>query len=268
MGGMGVSLFSVIDDFSPALAHLPGAVLTNAIDVISLPAEQASRMLHVSVTSVVTAADPVLKGRFFLQDSSAGVFVDNINGPHVEPGDLVQVTGITYAGAYAPTVTAPKLRIIGKAPLPRARHVSIDQLMSGAEDSQRILISGIVRDARTEGGRQVIDLVNGGYRFRAFLPGAPSLISKSWLARKRRFAAPAAEAHDRSLRQLIAIEIYIPGQADLVIKKPDAINPFDRPIIPIDKLARFRPDSSLAPAGPYSWHGHIPSIGPAPLCAK
>ncbi len=231
---------------APALAQPSGAVLTNAIDVISLPAEQASRMLRVSVTGVVTAADPVLKGRFFLQDSSAGVFVDNVNGPHVKPGDLVQVTGITYAGAYAPTVTAPKLRMIGNAPLPRARHVSIDQLMSGSEDSQRIEISGIVRDARMEGGRQIIDLVNGGYRFRAFLPGAPAFDPQKLVGAEAQVCGTAAEAHNRSLRQLIAIEIYIPSPSDLVIKKPDAINPFDRPIIPINKLAQFRPNSSLA----------------------
>ena len=243
---MGIFCFLLLMVSAPVLAQTPGTVLTNASDVISLPAERASRLLPVSVTGVVTAADPFLKGRFFLQDSSAGVFVDNINGRRVEPGDLVQVSGITYAGAYAPTVTAPKLRIIGKAPLPKARHVSIDQLMSGSEDSQRIEISGIVRDARFEGGRQIIDLVNGGYRFRAFLPGAPAFDLQKLVGAEAQVRGTAAEAHNRSLRQLIAIEIYIPGPADLVIKKPDSINPFDRPIIPINKLAQFRPDSSLA----------------------
>ena len=203
-------------------------------------------MLRVSVRGVVTAADPVLKGRFFLQDSTAGVFVDNIYGPHVEPGDLIQVTGITYAGAYAPTVTAPKLQVLGKAPLPRAQHVSIDQLMSGSEDSQRIEISGIIRDARLEGGRQIIDLVNGGYRFRAFLPGASGFDPQKLVGAEAVVRGTAAEAHNRSLRQLIAIEIYIPGREDLVIKKPDSINPFDRPVIPINKLAQFRRDISLA----------------------
>jgi signal transduction histidine kinase len=244
--GLGIFCFLLLIVSAPALAQTSGGVLTNAIDVISLPAEQASHLLKVSVSGVVTAADPVLKGRFFLQDSSAGVFVDNINGPHVEPGDFVQVSGITYAGAYAPTVTAPKVRILGKAPLPRARHVSIDQLMSGSEDSQRIEISGIVRDARLEGGRQIIDLVNGGYRFRAYLPEEPGSDPQKLVGADALVRGTAAEAHNRSLRQLIAIEIYIPGSADLVIRKPDSINPFDRPIVPINKLAQFRPNSSLA----------------------
>lgn len=58
-------------------AQESGGLLTNAMDVISLPAEQASRPLKVSLTGVVTAADPVLKGRFFVQDSTGGVLVDN-----------------------------------------------------------------------------------------------------------------------------------------------------------------------------------------------
>ena len=203
-------------------------------------------MLKVHVTGVVTASDPVLKGRFFLQDSTGGVFVDNINGLHVGPGDVVEVSGITYAGAFAPTVTAPTVRTIGKGSLPRAKPVSIEQLMSGAEDSQRIEISGIVRDARLDGGRLILDMANGGYRFRAFLPSASGFDPKKLVGAQALVRGTAAEAHNRSLRQLVAVEIYIPDSSDLVIEKPESINPFDRPIIPLNKLAQFRPDSSLA----------------------
>ena len=56
-------------------------ILTNASDVISLPAKQAARSIKVLVTGVVTAAAATLKGRFFVQDSTGGVFVDNANGP-------------------------------------------------------------------------------------------------------------------------------------------------------------------------------------------
>ena len=40
--------------------------------------------------------------------------------------------------------------------------------MSGAEDSQRIETAGIVRDSRLDGTRLLIDLAEGGYRFRAY----------------------------------------------------------------------------------------------------
>src|SRR6478735_225997 len=64
---------------SVGMAQPTNALLTNAVDVISLSAEQASSSLKVLVTGVVTAADPALKGRFFVQDATGGVFVDNAN---------------------------------------------------------------------------------------------------------------------------------------------------------------------------------------------
>ena len=224
----------------------PVAVLTNAADIISLPAEQASLLLKVHVTGIVTAADPVLKGRFFVQDSTSGVFVDNANGRQLHPGDVVEVSGITYAGAFAPTVTAPTVILKGQASLPWAKPVSIEQLMSGAEDSQRIEISSIVRDARSDGGRITLDLASGGYRFRAFLPPPSGFKPEKLIGAQVLVRGTAAEAHNRPLRQLIAVEIYIPGPADLVVQKPDSINPFDRTVVSLNKLAQFRRDNSLA----------------------
>jgi hypothetical protein len=145
-------------------------VLTHAADVISLSAERASASLKVFVTGVVTAADPALQERFFVQDPTGGVFVDNVGGQRPEPGDLVEISGITHVGAYAPIITAPGVKKIGTAPIPAAKRVSIERLMSGAEDSQRIEVSGLVRAARLEGSRLIVDLVSGGYRFRVYVP--------------------------------------------------------------------------------------------------
>jgi len=222
-----------------------GGLLTNAADVISLPAEQASRFLRVSLTGVVTAADPVLKGRFFVQDSTGGVFVDNVNGRRPDPGDVVEVSGITYAGAFAPTVTGPRVRKIGTAPLPPAKPVSIEQLMSGSEDSQRIEITATVRDARTDGSRLTLDLVTGGYRFRAYMPVARDFQPEKLVGAQVRVHGTAAEAHNRSLRQLVAVEVYIPNPTDLVIEESESLNPFESPAIPLDKLAQFRRGNSL-----------------------
>jgi signal transduction histidine kinase len=220
-------------------------VLTNARDVISLPAERAAKSLKVSVTGVVTAADPTLNGRFFLQDSTGGVFVDNVNGTRLKPGQLVQVAGITYPGAYAPTITAPKVRVLGQEPMPPAQPVSIEQLMSGTEDSQRVEISAVVRDARMEGSRLAIDLATGGYRFRAYVTAPPNYPAEKLIGSQVRVRGTAAEAHNRSLRRLIIVEVYIPALADLIIEKSETINPFDKPISPLNNLAQYQPGNSL-----------------------
>ena len=221
-------------------------LLTNAIDVISLPAEKAAQYIKVSVIGVVTAADPVLNGRFFLQDHTGGVFVDNVNGLRVKPGQVVTVSGITYPGAYAPTITGPKVKVVGTSPLPSARLVTVEQLMSGAEDSQRIEIAAVVRDARVDGNRLAIDLSTGGYRFRAYANVSAGYEPEPLVGAQVRIRGTAAEAHNRTLRQLIQVEVYLPAMTDLVVEKPEPMNPFARPVMPLNNLAQYRPDNSLA----------------------
>jgi signal transduction histidine kinase len=220
--------------------------LTNAISVISLPAGKAALSLPVKVTGVVTAADPSLNGRFFVQDSSGGVFVDNANGRRPEPGEMVEVSGITFPGAYAPTITAPAVREIGMAALPLAKPVSVEELMSGAEDSQRIEISGIVRQARQDGPHVALDLVTGGYRYLAYVIAPGNFQLEKLLGAEVLVRGTAAEAHNRSLRQLIAVEVYVPQLSDLVVNRQEPIDPFDRPAISLGKLAQYQPGNSLS----------------------
>ena len=118
--------------------------------------------------------------------------------------------------------------------------------MSGAEDSQRIEISGIVRAARVDGSRLDADLVTGGYRFRAYAPIAPGMDPQTLVGAHVRVRGTAAEAQNRSLRQLIAAEVYVPVLADFVVEKSEAINPFDEPVIPLNGLAQYRNDNSLS----------------------
>src|SRR5258708_7477349 len=122
----------------------PG-VLTNAASILSLSVQRASAALPVVIRGVVTASEPHWGGRFFIQDSTGGVFVENIGDIRLIPGDLLEVQGESEPGAYAPYINKPHWKKLGTAPLPPARPVSIEQLMSGAEDGQRVEVSGIVR---------------------------------------------------------------------------------------------------------------------------
>src|SRR4051812_1869793 len=87
---------------SPSPAQESEATLTNGAQVLSLSAERASLGVKVTVTGVVTAAEPNWGGRFFVQDGTGGVFVEYINIDQPTPGDLVEVSGISHPGAFAP----------------------------------------------------------------------------------------------------------------------------------------------------------------------
>src|SRR5260221_11623656 len=107
MAALQLVLLSALIFAGPAAsAQSINEVLTNAAAVISLPPERAAREIKVFVRGIVAAADPALKGRFFLQDSTGGVFVDNANGQRREPGAVVEVYGISTVGADSPVITA------------------------------------------------------------------------------------------------------------------------------------------------------------------
>src|SRR5436190_12816050 len=85
-----------------ALCATEPAEITRAADVLALPAERALAAIPVHVQGVVTVAEKYWKGRFFLQDESGGVFVDNVSTNQPRVGDMVDVRGVSSPGAFAP----------------------------------------------------------------------------------------------------------------------------------------------------------------------
>src|SRR5262245_10760298 len=104
MGILSFTSASVIPKISDAATN---QVRTNVADIMSLTTEQATQKLRVSITGIVTLAEPTWGGLFFVQDSTGGVFVNNKN-PRPALGDLVQVTGISHAGGFAPDIMSPQ----------------------------------------------------------------------------------------------------------------------------------------------------------------
>ena len=97
-------------------------VLTNAADVLALSAKEALSGVPVCVTGIVTTAETDWNGQFFIQDATAGIFVVNYDSQlQPRPGEVVEVTGVSHRGGYAPTIVRPQLRKLGTAPLPKAR---------------------------------------------------------------------------------------------------------------------------------------------------
>jgi signal transduction histidine kinase len=216
--------------------------LTNAADVLALPDDQASLGLPVFVKGIVTAAETNWNGRFFIQDSSGGVFVENKNPSQPLVGDVVEISGITRAGGYAPCITKPHWNKIGTAPLPEARPITIEQLMSGIEDGQRIEIPGVLRDAQLSGNRLGIQVEAGGYRLRAFLPIPAETNLQSLIGARVLLKGTAATAYNAPLRHIVAVTLYISRPDDFIIQRPASADPYSAPLTPLNAIAQYRKD--------------------------
>lgn len=221
-------------------AQEPDAVLTNASAILALSSEQAAQGIKISIKGVVTAAEPTWGGRFFIQDSSAGVFVENISKFQPNPGDVLVVSGVSYPGGYAPIISKPNWMKIGEAPLPPARPVVIEQLMLGAEDGQRIEISGVIREAQTTNNLLQIDLSSGGYRIRVYAPMSPGIDPRKLVGSKVDVKGTPATDYNAPLRRLISVDVYVPFVKDFVIEKAAAVDPFSGPLTLISHIAQYR----------------------------
>ncbi len=216
--------------------------LTNAAQVLSLSTELANQQLPVKVKGVVTAAEPDWDGRFFIQDESSGVFVDNWAGEHPEPGDVVEVTGTTHSGAYAPVISAPNWKKVGTAPLPEARKVSVEQVMSGILDGQRVEVVGVVRVVVPGSIATDVDLASGGYRLHVIVRRPIAMADTDLIGARVRVRGTAAASFNAALRQLVSVVIFAPLQSDLAVEEREGLNPFDKPVLPLNGIAQYRRD--------------------------
>lgn len=120
-------------------------VLTRADQVRRLSPAEAALGYRVHVRGVIT--DDVPAPDFFVQDSTAGIYVEGSKSGHFTHhfGDLIEVEGITGPGKFAPVIQEISSRVIGHGSLPKSRIFSFDELSDGQLDSQWVRVRGIVR---------------------------------------------------------------------------------------------------------------------------
>src|SRR6266567_2279129 len=228
---------------TPSGSAAANVVLTNVAAIMSLTHDQATQSIRISITGVVTLAEPTWGGMFFVQDSTGGVFVNNTNTrPAV--GDVVQVIGVSHAGGFAPDIYSPKWKKLGTAPLPEPKPVSVERLMSGAEDGNRVEVSGIVRFARADGKLILLEVAAGGYRFRAHPRGSTNLEPNSLIGATVRVRGTAAASFNRELRQILGVNIYMPQESDFIIEHLPGTAISDLPLASLRGILQYHRNDS------------------------
>lgn len=235
-----LAVLAVLIPVRAQAAETAADVITNAADILALSPEEALHGLKISLTGVVTVAEPSWGGRFFVQDATAGVFVNNTNGIEPSPGDVVTVSGITMAGGYAPCIDAPLWKKVGTAPLPVAKVPSIDRFIAGTEDSQRVEVTGVVRSAFTNVDRLGFEIVSSGYRFRVFAPIPPGTNPQMLVGAHVRVRGTAGVAFNASLRHFLTIVVYAPVVSDFIVEEPAVADPFASALTPLNGIAQYR----------------------------
>ncbi|MGD0301085.1 MAG: ATP-binding protein [Bryobacteraceae bacterium] len=227
-------------------------VLTNAAQIRKLTPAESRLKYPVVLRGAVTFYAPDF-GLTFVQDATAGIFL-NVHGdaPDAHPGDLVEVHGVSGPGEFAPVIDNPQIRVVGRTSLPLAAMSSVEELLTGEKDSQWVSVRGIVHSAEfqnvvsTDGHRRsevlLLGVASGRNKFQVWVAGiAPGPHSVSIVDAAISVRGACAAIFNEK-RQLVGIQIMVPGLGQVHIEQPAPADSYALPISPTSSLLQFSPE--------------------------
>ncbi len=139
-------------------------VLRTAHDVRALPLSEAKAGRFVSLRGTVTYA-PRAHGHFYLQDDSGGVRVEwRMRNVKLNPGDTVELVGLTTAGAFVPEVRAGIVQVMPgtRDRLPKAQRFNLTTDEAYFLDAEWVTADVVVQGAwQPEENWLKLDLARG-----------------------------------------------------------------------------------------------------------
>jgi PAS domain S-box-containing protein len=247
------SMLALVLTASPlrSKTHPALPLLTQAAQIRKLTAEQARLGYPVELRGVITFYAPDF-GLTFMQDASAGIFL-NVSGPAPEahPGDLVEVEGVTGRGEFAPVVDEPKIRVVGRAPLPTAPRFSVDDLLTGQQDAAWVEVRGIVRSLESQdvtspdGSKRtqalLLRVASGRNQFHAWVQSFPHGASYATPVGAEVTVRGACAAIFNDKRQLIGIQLFVPSLDQVHVEEAAGPDPWALDVSPMNSLMQFSP---------------------------
>lgn len=244
--------FSAAPLYARQAAHMESAIkpparlrtLTTANAVHSLTTQEARRAYPVHLRAVVTYYDPSYgkdTPSMFVHDASGGVYVslrERIN-EYFHPGTLIDITGVSGPGGFAPIVDQAQVRVIGQAPLPsNPDRVSLTRIHTGAEDCQWVEVYGVVRSVVEYGHNVRLMLHMEGGIVRVVMVKQEGASYSNLVDAKVLIRATAAPVFNQN-SQMISARLMVPGLPSIKILETPKGDPFQQPVIPIDGLLRW-----------------------------
>ena len=237
------TLFAAVCGLPGALSAAP-AVLTRAAQIRALTPQEADKGLPVRLRAVVTHYDPGWND-LFVQDATGAAYVAVDRPLKILQGQLVEVTGTTGRGEFAPIVRKPQIRIIGRGRLPSPRRVSYEELVSGTLDASWVEVEGTVRTAVADHHRLNLYVGIEAERVRATVVDFPrEQYDRLVNARVRLRGACGATFNKR--RQLTGVIIHVQSLDDIIVERPARNQTADLPLRNASSLLQFSPRQSVA----------------------
>jgi PAS domain S-box-containing protein len=216
--------------------------LTEIADVAKLARSDAARHLPVRLRGVLTYADPEWRNGF-LQDKSGAIYVDlDPSYKDLRSGQLVEVTGRTSPGGFAPEILSSAVAIQGATNLPAPIPVDLEDLVNGQLDARWVEMEGVVRRVDAMSRHVSLRLMTPKGRFTAIIPALDNQPVPAHLIDARVAVQGACSSEMNVRRQLSGITLNVPGLEFVRLINPPPADPFSITTTPIDSVATFEPN--------------------------
>ena len=229
-----------IEKHAPPPLNLP--VLTDVQSIRSLDERHARRAYPVRIRGVITYFDP-LWSLFFIQDRTAGIFVDAApQSQDLHFGEAVELEGVTAPGEFAPIIIQPYVHAIGPGSLPRNMPLSPEVALAGGADSQWVKLEGIIHRVQWQEEHLLMDLVGPVGKISVQVPGVAKDTAAGRLTDARvRMEGVFATNFNRD-RQLIGFQLRVATLEQIEVEEP-AASRFAAPEQRIVELLQFSPNN-------------------------
>ena len=221
--------------------------ITTVAAIHALSPDEAAHAMPVHVRATVTYINP-LSNVWFVQDQTGPTYVSSsrLGDLKVRPGDLVDLTGVSAPGNFAPIISGAWAERISRSSMPPPAPVAFDELFSGKSDSAWVQTEGIVQSVVTKQPtlEDVVWLQLGEHRYRAQVanPGAQPLPPPDSRVRIQGVCGSLFN----SKRQIVGIQIYVPAPEFVHLLEP----------APASSTASAQPISELLQYSPSESPGH------------
>jgi signal transduction histidine kinase/ActR/RegA family two-component response regulator len=242
-----LKLVVLVAAFAEALAGQKSTLptLTTTRSAHHLSAAEAARAYPVRLRGVITYYNPNFLGpgspAWFLNDSTGGIFVMPARAPQVAPkaGQLVEVTGFSGPGQFAPIVERAAVHIVGDSHLPlTAPTVNLARMLTGMEDSQWVEVEAVVRSVEQPGSDVILNLsLNDGDI--AAITIRDANVDYSGLVDAKITLRGNASPVLNHKGQVTGAHIYFPGFRSITIEQRPPADPFESPPVTVAALARY-----------------------------
>jgi diguanylate cyclase (GGDEF)-like protein len=222
--------------------------LTTAREVHSLTIEEARRPYPVHLRAVVTYFDREgMRGGMFIHDATGGIYaayaIDGAwpKGPPL-PGTLIDISGTSAPGDFAPVVDHSVIRIIGPSHLPlHATPVTLSRLLTGTEDCQWVEIEGVVRSVMNSNTNVTLEVATADGIIGAVTPNQLGVDYNRLVDATVWIHGDAAALFNPKSMQMTGSHLYFPGLRAVTVVEPGRPEVLAEPPRTLSSLSRFTP---------------------------